>query len=167
MKSLKLWEQLFRTLVDPILATPGTGFISVRESAQTLFLTFTPEYCDYGRIIGKNGQNFTTLKTLLEGVRKTVRLTILEPAAGPEKPKSVTPNPNWTPGEISKRIEFYLSSLGECPELQLFRERESWRIVPAARLEDPDTAEALRRWVSIMAVSTGGRALYDDERLAV
>lgn len=167
MNPFQFWEQLLRDLVDPILARPGSGVIAIRESAQTLFVSFTPEYCDYGRVIGKDGKNFTTLKTLLEGVQKTIRFTVLETAESPRKPETVTRNPSWTPDDIVRRIGRYLEALGECTDMQTFQERSNWRIVPAAKLEDPDTAEALRRWVSIMAVSTGGRALFDDERLAV
>lgn len=164
-------EQTLRHLIDPVIQEPGTGFIEARDKGGFVFLTFTPEPCDYGRIFGRSGQNFATLKTLLEPVGwklgKMIRFTILESrckgSSAPPKPS----NPLWRPDDIAARVGKYMESLGQPNEVDCFHDAAGWRIVAAGRLGKPAVADALRRWVSIMAASQGGRALFDDERLAV
>lgn len=163
-------ETILRRLVDPVIQTPGTGFIECHDRGGCVFLTFTPEPCDYGRIIGRQGQNFQTLKTLLEPVAwrdgKMVRFSILESRCHGERANPIPANPKWRPDGIVAIIGDYMEAVGQPREADAFQDAAGWRIMAAGRLKQ-SVADALRRWVSIMAASQGGRALFNDERLAV
>lgn len=63
-------------------------------------------------------------------------------------------------------METIHAAYGQPRDVDAFHSSDGWKIVTAGRLKK-NVAEALRRWVSIMAASQGGRALYTDERIAV
>lgn len=162
-------ETILRRLVDPVIQQPGTGFIECHDKGGCVFLTYTPTPSDYGRIIGRNGMNYETLRTLLEPVawhsKKMVRFSILE-SAFPVRVSPNPPNPKWNPDGIVAIIGDYMEAVGQPRDAEAFQDGEGWRIMAAGRLKQA-VADALRRWVSVMAASQGGRALLNNERCPV
>lgn len=163
-------DDTLRALIDPVLERRGSGWIECRDRAGCVFLTFTPEAPDVAKLIGKQGSNYETLKTLLEPVAwadgKMVKFSILD-TTGLRLPFLRVPErPDWKPDEVKRVVGTYMASIGQPASVEAFREGDRWRFVAAGRLKSK-VAEALQRWVSIIGLSTGGKALLASESIAV
>lgn len=167
-------EHLVRKLIDPVIGRRGSGSIECRDADGCLFIRLTPAPGDMGRLIGKGGANFETLKTVLEYVAvrydRRLRLLIIEPPIGsPPAPRS--PAGDWKPDEIVAIIRAFLQLVADgddaATDCEAFAEVGGrWRIETSAVLPG-EVGEALRRWVSIMAIATGGAALFNYESVAL
>ncbi len=170
---MKTIENLFRKLIDPVIARRGSGKIEARESGGCIYVSITPAAGDMGRLIGKAGANFETLRTLLDYLAfrrdRRARLIILEAENG-DKATSRATTENWRPDEVVNVVREFLKVAAngeqEPTDCEAFPAADEWRIETSAALPE-DVGEALRRWVSIMAVATGGRAMFHYEGFAV
>lgn len=158
-------REIIQKLIKPV-ATAECA-LAITEDGGVIFVRLQPGTGDVPRFIGRSGATVRALKALVEYAapdNKVVRFSLGDGIQSPA-PVPVPRNEKWRPDDIVEIVEAYLDEIGEPAAVQTVAQTDGWLLILAAVMPR-EVWDALSRWITVMALSTGGYAALEPYDVA-
>lgn len=154
--------QILRTLVDPVLQTPGSGKIQFTSHppGNAGFLSFMARPVDMPRLIGRQGANIRALRLIIE--TPGLRLAINQDGDRVPPPAPVPPLANWKPDAVVGIVGAMLAWRGMDPHVHPIADGDRWKLCLMERGTGRELYEAMELWAITCARSVGGNLYFED-----
>lgn len=153
--------ETLNSLIAP-LSTASAGVQRATNGGVT-FIRITPATGDVSKFIGANGKSFHALKTIVEYAAPEGEIYKLSVGDGiaSEKQPPVPRRADWDPSPVKIAVAEYLRDIGEPVGVQSEPRGDGYLLIIAAAMPR-EVWDALSRWITVMALSTGGYAALEQ-----
>ncbi len=156
---------ILQQLLDPVLQRAGSGNLRLlRQDGPNVIVAYQPLSVDAPKLIGKGGATIKALVALAGYLGKqngqSLTFTITESIGPRTHTPPVKPDRHWKPDAVVDMVKAYLTLAKQRCPVEAIEESDRWRIIITAQLP-PEIHLALGRWISVCALSKGGRAWSD------